>query len=96
METHMTEFIITAKAKDVRQFNLDMSALEEAIRPIAEKFGGELGMGPGSGHGGRSLTVSFNDTASASSFDTELQKAASERLFKIGPRKLPGMNIKQQ
>lgn len=91
----MTEVIITAKSKDVAQYNRDMSALNEALSPIAEKLGGSAGICPGDEPGKPGMSVSFNDAAAAASFTEAAQAAVAERKWKIGPHKLPGANFRQ-
>lgn len=72
-----------------------MSALDEALRPIAEKFGGSAGICAGPELSKPGMMVSFNDAASAESFVTEAKKALSARKW-WGAHKLPGANFKQQ
>jgi hypothetical protein len=88
----MTAVRITATSKDVPQYNRDMSALNEAFRPIAEKFGASPAISPGDEPGKPAMTVFFNDAANARSFADEAQAAASKRTW-YGARKLPGMKL---
>jgi hypothetical protein len=91
----MTAVRITATSKDIPQYNRDMSALDQAFRPIAEKFGGEPAISTGDEPGKPALTVFFNDAAKAKSFADEAQAAASKRTW-YGVRKLPGMKLTQE
>lgn len=88
----MTAIRITATSRDVAQYNRDMSALDAALRPIAEKFGGAPAISTGDEPGKPAMTIFFNDAAKAKSFEAEAQAAASKRTW-YGARKLPALKM---
>ena len=91
----MTEFTITAKAKDITQYNRDMSKIDRALRPLADKFGGGLGITNGPAPGMPALIVYFNDAAAANAFETAARQEASQRTG-LGVRKVPALTIKRE
>jgi hypothetical protein len=91
----MTQFTITAKAKDIAQYNRDMSKIDSALRPLADKFGGGLGITNGPGPGKPAMLVYFNDAAAASAFEAAALKEASRR-GPLGLRAVPALTLKRQ
>lgn len=88
----MTSVVITAKAEDVRDYNIAMSTLSEAFEPIATKLGGVRGMTQGADPSKPTLTFAFMSEASTASFEAEANRVAAERTW-YGARKIPAMNM---